>query len=99
MQTGVMNGTTFKFAGLNSVTISDIGLLQEADLSVDGDQTELAPAWQHLMILFATAHALHKDKREGPASVIENIYNNELVYLRQNMVEIIPDARKSLVYQ
>jgi hypothetical protein len=84
--------------GANDVVISGFYAFVEADFAAVGDQTELATAWQHLLVLFATFKALYKDRKFGPAQMIESIYNNELTYLRQNVVEIIPDGKNDLKY-
>lgn len=73
--------------------------LVEADFAATTDQTELSTAWQHLLVLYATSKALYKDRKAGPAQMLEAIYNNELAYLRQAIVEVIPDGRDSLKYK
>jgi hypothetical protein len=40
-----------------------------------------------------------KDKRKGPAEMLFSIYTSEAAYLKQNVIEVIPDGRKSLVYE
>jgi hypothetical protein len=91
--TATMTGAT------GGVTVDDLYILKEQDFTADGDQTELAPAWQHLLVLYAVSKALYKDRRGGPATMIASIYNNELAYLRQSIVEVIPDGRSSLKFQ
>ncbi len=83
----------------NTIVIDDLYVYKEADYAAVGDQTELPPMWQHLLALYATWNGLMKDKRIGPAKMLESIYNNELMYLRQNIIEVIPDGRNSLKYQ
>lgn len=73
--------------------------LVEADFANTTDQTELPTAWQHLLALYATHGGLTKDRKYGPAQMLEAIYNNELAYLRQAIVEVIPDGRNGLKYQ
>jgi hypothetical protein len=72
--------------------------LVEADFTASTDQTELPTAWQHLLALYATIGGLVKDNRDGPAQMLMNIYNNELAYLKQNMVDIIPDGKNDMKY-
>jgi hypothetical protein len=91
--TATMTGAT------GGVTVDALYILKEQDFAADGDQTELAPAWQHLLVLYAASRALHKDRRGGPATMVSSIYNNELAYLRQSIVEVIPDGRSSLKFQ
>jgi hypothetical protein len=85
--------------GANTIVISGFYAYAEADYAAITNQTELGSAYQHLMVLFAAAKALHKDRRTGPAQMLESIYANELVYLRQSIVEVIPDGRNSMIYQ
>lgn len=89
---------TIAFSGSNTITIDDLRIYKEADFASATDQTELPSAWQHLMVLYATYNGLLKDKRFAPAQMLESIYNNELAYLKQNIVEVIPDGRNSLKY-
>jgi hypothetical protein len=91
--TATMTGAT------GGLTVDDLYILKEVDFAAVGDQTELSPAWQHLLVLYATIKGLYKSRRSGAASMLESIYNNELAYLRQNMVEVIPDGRNELKYQ
>jgi len=90
--TATMTGAT------GGLTLDSLYILKEADFAAVGDQTELPTAWQHLLVLYATAKALYKDRKVGPASMIEAIYNNELEYQRQNIVEVIPDGRNNIKY-
>uniref|UniRef100_A0A6M3K968 Uncharacterized protein n=1 Tax=viral metagenome TaxID=1070528 RepID=A0A6M3K968_9ZZZZ len=85
--------------GANDVVISNFYAYVEADYAAVGNQTELPTAWQHLLALYATYGGLTKDRKYGPAQMLESIYNNELAYLRQNVIEIVPDGRGSLKYQ
>lgn len=89
---------TMVFSGANTISIDDLYIYKEADFASSTDQTELSCTWQHLMVLYAVYQGLIKDRRAGAAQMIENIYNNELAYLRQNVVEVIPDGRNSLKY-
>lgn len=85
--------------GANTIIVDDMYVWKEADYAAVGDQTELPTAWQHLLALYATYNGLMKDKKPGPAKMLESIYNNELMYLRQNIVEIIPDGRNDQKYR
>jgi len=89
---------TMVFSGANTISIDNLYIYKEADFASATDQTELPSAWQHLMVLYATYNGLLKDKRYAPAQMIEGIYNNELAYLKQSIVEVIPDGRNSLKY-
>jgi len=91
--TATMTGAT------GGLTVDDLYILKEADFAAVGDQTELPCVWQHLLALYATHGGLTKDRKYGPAQMLESIYNNELAYLRQNVVEVIPDGRNALKYQ
>lgn len=90
--TATMTGAT------GGLTVDDLYILKEADFAATTDQTELPTAWQHLLALYATHGGLTKDRKYGPAQMLESIYNNELAYLRQAIVEVIPDGRNSLKY-
>ncbi len=80
------------------LTVDDLYILKEADFAAVGDQIELPSTWQHLLALYATYSGLTKDRKYGPAQMLESIYNNELVYLRQNVIEVIPDGRNAMKY-
>lgn len=91
-----LTATTTATGGL---TVDDLYILKEADFAATTDQTELDPAWQHLLALYATYSGLMKDRKYGPAQMLGSIYANELAYLRQAVVEVIPDGRNSMKYQ
>jgi hypothetical protein len=100
MQTLVTaGGGELKFSGAGTVSIDNLYVYKERDFAATSDQTELPTMWQHLLALYATHGGLTKDKKQGPAQMLEAIYLNELAYLRQNVVEVIPDGRTSLKYQ
>ncbi len=84
--------------GANDVVVNHLTILKEIDFAATTDQTELPCAWQHLLALYATHGGLTKDRKYGPAQMLESIYNNELAYLRQAIVENIPDGRNDLKY-
>ncbi len=86
------------FMATGDVTFANLYILKEADFGTSTDQTELPCAWQHLLALYATHGGLTKDRKYGPAQMLESIYNNELAYLRQAIVENIPDGRSDLKY-
>ena len=90
--TATMTGAT------GGLTVDDLYILKEADYAAVGDQTELPTAWQHLLALYATHGGLTKDRKYGPAQMLESIYSNELAYLRQAIIEVIPDGRNALRY-
>lgn len=94
------NGKDKKTLGGGTVTVDDVYILKEQDFTVgsDTDQTEIGPAWQHLACLYATAQALRKDRKPAPATLIETIVAGEIDYLRQNLVEVLPDGQNSVKY-
>lgn len=81
-----------------TISVCDLYILKEADYGTAADQTELSTAWQHLLALYATYGGLTKDRKYGPAKMLESIYSNELAYLRQSIVEVIPDGKNDLKY-
>lgn len=97
-------GTALTLAGsvtagtAGSISVCDLYILKEADYGTAADQTELSTAWQHLLALYATYGGLTKDRKFGPAKMLESIYSNELAYLRQSIVEVIPDGKNDLKY-
>jgi hypothetical protein len=100
----VSNGSTLSLhatmtGASGGLTIDDLYILKEADFSAAADQIELAPVWQHLLAVYATYGGLMKDRKTGPAAMLESIYENELNYLKQHVVEVIPDGRNSLKFQ
>lgn len=90
---------TMVFSAANTIAIDNLYILKEADFAAVGDQTELSTPWQHLLALYATSAGLKKDKSYGPAQMLESIFSNEITYLRQNIVEVLPDGRNNLNYQ
>jgi hypothetical protein len=91
--TATMTGAT------GGLTIDDLYILKEADFASTADQTELSSMWQHLLAIYAAYSGLIKDKKFAPAHILESIYFSELAYLKQNVVEVIPDGLQSLKYQ
>ncbi len=81
-----------------TLTIDDFYILKEGNIGTAADQTELTSMWQHLLALYATFCGLAKNKKEAPARMLESIYRNEIAFLRQNVVEIIPDGVDSFGY-
>lgn len=99
--TQTISGTTpwtMILSASNSITVDNLTILKEADFSAITDQTELPTAWQHLLALYATYSGLIKEKRLGAAQMLTAIYYNEIMYLRQNIVEVIPDGKSDLIY-
>lgn len=86
------------FTGVNTVTIDDVYILKEADITASTDQTELASAYQHLMVLETVSEALVKDKRPEAATMLKTLVSNELEYLKKSIMQIVPDGLKSLKY-
>jgi hypothetical protein len=87
------------FTGNNTLSLDDVYIYKEVDYAAVGDQTELPCMWQHLLALYATYNGLIKSKRLGPAQMLASIYSNEIMYLRHNVIEIIPDGKDSLIYK
>jgi hypothetical protein len=89
---------SFLFRSVGTISVDNTTILTEADYSSVSDQTELPTAWQHLLALYATYCGLMKDRRYQNAQLLENIYNNEIVYLRYNIVENIPNGLNDIKY-
>jgi hypothetical protein len=87
------------FTATNDIVVSNVYLAKEADFSATTNQTELPPMWQHLLALYATYSGLIKSRRPAAARMLESIYGNELSFLRQNIVEVIPDGKNDQVYR
>jgi hypothetical protein len=83
----------------NAITINDLFVFKEADFTSVSDQTEMPVAFQNLLALHAAYKGLMKNKSISPAQMLNTIYEGELSYLRQNMVEVIPNGKDSQVYQ
>lgn len=93
-------GTIYpKFTAVNAMSITALTLYKEADYAAVGDQTELPTMWQHLLALYATQSGLVKAKRYGASQMLESLYKNELAYLRQSMVETIPQGKNDQKYK
>ena len=82
-----------------SPAVVGYSLWVEADYANTTDQTELSPVWQNLLVLYTVLSGLTKDKRSSAAQVVEQIYRNELNYLKQNVLEIIPNAKSDMVFK
>lgn len=80
------------------LTVTNLFIAREDNISAGSDQVTFPAAYQHLVILGATAKALHKDKRIQAANMLEDIYNKELEYLRSTLVDIPPDGREHIKY-
>lgn len=91
-QTAVTDNVSVKFNANNAVTLSDIRIYKEADLSATETQTELSPAWQHLIVIYSTILALSRDMKVNPAAMLSTLFNSETLYTKQSIVDIIPDG-------
>jgi hypothetical protein len=80
------------------LTVDNLYILKEGNFVSTADQIELTTQWQHLLVLYATYSGLYKDRKYAPAQMLEDIYSNELAYLRNNIIEIIPDGRSTMKY-
>lgn len=85
--------------GTGVMNIDSVYILKEANFTSTTDQIDLPPAWQHHLALYATIMGLAKDRKYGPVQMLSQIYENELMYLRQNIVEVMPDGRSELTYK
>lgn len=85
-----------KTGGGGTLKIDDIFCLRTAAFSAGTDQTDIPPAYRLIMVLWATAQALYKDKRRQPAMILERICDAELDYLRRHQEETIPDGEDDL---
>lgn len=93
---GAGGNPVLKFVGENDIAINNITLYKKKDFSSSSDRTSLSVPFQHTLSLLATAKGLKKDKQFPAANLLESICANELLYLKQNIVDIIPDSRNSL---
>jgi hypothetical protein len=84
---------TLKFTATNDLTLSDISLYKLADYAADADQIDLPSEWHPLQSLYSTWQGLLKNKEYGAAGLIETIHGNEIAYLKQAIVDVIPDGR------
>jgi hypothetical protein len=91
--------TTTMTGATGGITITNLYIAKEADFAAATDQTELTAAWQHLMVIYATAKALRKDRKAAAAVMLEDVYAKEVEYLKQNIVDIIPDGKDAIKYQ
>ena len=90
---------SFTGTGITFATITIENTYEEKVYSLATHQTEMNPVWQNLLILYTVLSGLSKDKRSGAAQVVEQIYRNELNYLKQNVLEIIPNAKSDMVFK
>ncbi len=92
--TATMTGAT------GGVTLTNLYILKEVDFAASGtEQIEMGPEWQNLIILTAFAKALRADRKLAQANMIEAMVENEIAFLRQNIVEVIPDGTADLTIQ
>ncbi len=95
----VENNPEFKFTAVNDITIDDLRGFKKVGLETASDQTELSFGFHHNMVLSTLSSCLRKNRQFGPATMVESISNNELLYLKQNIVDIIPNGRLSMAYK
>jgi hypothetical protein len=81
-----------KFTATGTVAIDDVTILKKADFSSSGDQTELAPMWQHMVVLLAVRDGLKKDGRDSH-HLLNGLAESEIRHLRSAVVEIVPAGR------
>lgn len=98
-QTAVANGTTLTMTGTSDVTVDSFTLYKEAAISGVTDEIELGEEWEQLVCLFATYCGLKKDRREGEAGLLLNMYANEFDYLRRMIVDVVPDGRADMEFK
>jgi hypothetical protein len=64
-----------------------------SEMAVNSDIPQIPPAFRPLIILYAVAMCLLKDRRVAQALMVYGMYVTELMYNRYNLVEIIPDTK------
>ena len=80
---------------LDAYTVLDVTV----DLTDDEEVPVIPEAFRNLIVPRATAMALTKEQRYAVAKQLMSIYMNELNYLKQVYVDIIPDTKDDLRYQ
>lgn len=90
--TATMTGAT------GGVTVDNLYISSEVSVSATANTTELNQMWYHLLVLYVTYNGLLRENRLQAASILESLYNNELVYMRQSIIEQIPDGNTDLQY-
>lgn len=98
-QTIVPNSTTFKMTAYGDITVNSMTIYKQADISAGTDELELFGEWDHHLALYATYSGLIKNRNYNAAALLMSLYSNEIDYLRQTIVEVIPDGREDMVYQ
>jgi len=84
------------FAAVGTLTVEKVLIFIEKNLTVSTDQTELPSQYQHLMVLYATACGLNKDKKYQAANMTAAMYNSELIYAKTNLEDIVPDSKSDV---
>lgn len=98
VQSIIPNGTTLKLTGVGDVTVDSFRIYKEADISAITDELELGEEWSNTLALYATYSGLFKDKAYSQAALLQRIYANDFEYIRQNIIDVIPDGRAELTY-
>jgi hypothetical protein len=97
-QSFVSNGTTLTITCVGDVTIHEFNILSDVSVTSGTQRFELPAEWSHLLAIYATYSGLLKDKRIEQAVLLSSLYYNEFNYLSQNIIEVIPDSKNSLVW-
>lgn len=74
--------------------ISDI----PADLTVDSQVPEIPPSFCSLVPWYVCYRAYLKENNFGAAALCYQIYRNEMVYIAQDILANVPDARSEMRY-
>jgi hypothetical protein len=70
-----------------------------SDLTVDSQIPEIPPAFRPLLIYYVCWRAHLKENNYGAASLYHQIYQSELIYVTQDNIVNIPDARSEMRYE
>lgn len=89
----------FVSSGTGTVTIDNLYIAKEGNLSASTDAYELDPQWNRLLALYSTMCGLTRGSRIAVAQALGELYKNEVEYLRQLNVEVIPDGKNSIIYR
>lgn len=98
-QTIISNGTTLTLTGVNDITVNSFKIYKEANISAGTEELEFDKEWDGTLALYATYSGLMKDRNYGPAALLLNMYSGDFDYIRQNIIEVIPDGRSDLRYE
>jgi hypothetical protein len=95
----VSTGTSLTITAYGDVAIDNFKIYKEATISATTDVLEFDDEWETSVALYATYCGLLKDKAYPAAALLYAIYKNDFDYIRQNIVEVIPDGSLDLTYR